>query len=142
MSTDALNTMEAEASIIDGTGSQFGIGSVSSRWGDYTSMSVDPADGCTFWYTNEYLTAGDSHWHTRIASFKFLSCAAAAHDFNGDGKADILWRNTATGDVALFLMNGLTLVNSALISNINPDWSVVGVGDFNGDGKADILWRN
>jgi hypothetical protein len=39
-----------EAVLIDGSGSQ----RVSSRWGDYTDMTVDPSDDCTFWYVNEY----------------------------------------------------------------------------------------
>ncbi|HEV2352145.1 MAG TPA: hypothetical protein VG028_20115 [Terriglobia bacterium] len=70
--TDALNTMEAENTIIKGTGSQTGG---LSRWGDYSAMSVDPVDDCTFWYTNEYLpTSGSFNWNTRIASFKFPSC--------------------------------------------------------------------
>jgi hypothetical protein len=51
-----------------------------SRWGDYSSMSVDPSDGCTFWYTNQYYDSqmyGDLlFWSTRIGSFKFPSCHA------------------------------------------------------------------
>ena len=51
--------------------------SLCSRWGDYSSMSVDP-DGCTFWYTNQYYDSqmyGDLlFWSTRIGSFKFPSC--------------------------------------------------------------------
>ena len=68
--------MESENSIIEGTGSQTaGSGSSGSRWGDYSGMSVDPADDCTFWYTNEYLTTnGSFNWKTRIGSFKFASC--------------------------------------------------------------------
>jgi hypothetical protein len=46
----------------------------SSRWGDYSSMSVDEADGCSFWYTQEYARGGD--WGTRIGSFAFPNCAA------------------------------------------------------------------
>ncbi|MGZ3666285.1 MAG: hypothetical protein ACXVDA_17590, partial [Ktedonobacterales bacterium] len=71
---DALNSMpQGEASIIDGAGSQ--TGSNLSRWGDYSSMTVDPADGCTFWYTNEYIPSnGAFNWKTRIGSFKFSSC--------------------------------------------------------------------
>ena len=70
--SDPLNTMQAENSIIEGTGSQT---SRLSRWGDYSAMSVDPVDDCTFWYTNEYLkTDGSFNWSTRIASFKFPSC--------------------------------------------------------------------
>ncbi len=65
-------------------------------------------------------------------------------DFNGDGMADILWRNTSTGDLAIWEMNGTTILNAntAGLGNVPLNWTVVGVGDFNGDGKADILWRN
>ena len=70
--TDALGTMEAENSIQVGAGSQL---SNLNRWGDYSSMNVDPVDDCTFWYTNEYLmNNGTFNWSTRIASFKFPSC--------------------------------------------------------------------
>ena len=70
--SDPLGTMEAETSIIEGPGSQTGG---LTRWGDYSSMSVDPSDDCTFWYSNEYLPSnGSFNWHTRIASFKFPGC--------------------------------------------------------------------
>jgi fibronectin type 3 domain-containing protein len=70
--TDPPNTLEAENSIIEGNGSQTGS---LSRWGDYTSMSIDPVDDCTFWYANEYLqSSGSFNWSTRIYSFKFPSC--------------------------------------------------------------------
>jgi len=70
--TDLLGTLESEKTITAGTGSQNGG---LNRWGDYSSMSVDPADDCTFWYTNEYLeTTGSFNWSTRIASFKFPGC--------------------------------------------------------------------
>jgi N-acetylneuraminic acid mutarotase len=68
---------QGETSVIAGGGSQT---SSFSRWGDYSAMQVDPTDGCTFWYTNEYIpTTTDSDWHTRIASFKFPSCTAGPH---------------------------------------------------------------
>lgn len=72
LATDALNTMQAENSIIAGVGSQTGN---LHRWGDYSAMTVDPVDDCTFWYTNEYLkSSGSFNWSTRIASFKFPGC--------------------------------------------------------------------
>ncbi|MGZ5269949.1 MAG: hypothetical protein ACXWC6_04970 [Ramlibacter sp.] len=70
---DALGTLQAETSILEGTGSQ--TGSNLSRWGDYSAMTVDPVDDCTFWYTTEYLKAnGAFNWSTRIASFKYPGC--------------------------------------------------------------------
>ncbi|HET9372170.1 MAG TPA: hypothetical protein VFO19_18040 [Vicinamibacterales bacterium] len=76
--TDPLGTLSAETPLVAGTGSQQqGL----SRWGDYSSMSVDPIDDCTFWYTNQYLKAnGIFNWSTRIASFKFGSCGGAPPD--------------------------------------------------------------
>ena len=70
---DALGTMgQGESTLVSGSGSQtIGL----SRWGDYTSMSVDPTDDCTFWYLGEYLTSdGTWNWQTRIGAFKFPSC--------------------------------------------------------------------
>jgi hypothetical protein len=66
---------------------------------------------------------------------------AAAHDFNGDGKSDILWRDGG-GSVAQWLMNGWAVTATSVIGNIPPSWSVVGQRDFDGDGKHDILWRD
>ncbi len=65
-----------EGVIRPGTGVQT---STNSRWGDYSSMNVDPADDCTFWYVNEYYSAegqavSDVGWQTRIASFKMPGC--------------------------------------------------------------------
>jgi hypothetical protein len=72
---------QGEGTIIQGGGSQ---GSGLDRWGDYSAMTVDPADDCTFWFTTEYLkTDGTFNWSTRIASFKFPSCGGAAtNDFS------------------------------------------------------------
>ena len=72
---DALGTMtQGESVAINGAGSQTGG---IARWGDYSSLSVDPVDDCTFWYTTEYLkTSGTFNWSTRITSFKLLNCGA------------------------------------------------------------------
>jgi len=69
---DLPGFLAIETSILDGTGSQTRN---LSRWGDYSGMTIDPTDDCTFWYTNQYLkTDGTDNWSTRIASFKFASC--------------------------------------------------------------------
>ena len=68
---------------------------------------------------------------------------AGIGDFNGDGFADVLWRNASTGENYVYLMNGLSVVNEGYLRTV-PDqsWQVAGVGDFDGDGKDDIFWRN
>jgi len=64
---------QGEDTVIVGAGSQTHS---AARWGDYSAMSVDPVDDCTFWYTQEYMpTTGSAPWQTRIASFKFPSCS-------------------------------------------------------------------
>src|SRR4249919_279673 len=67
-----------EGVIVDGTGVQT---SLNSRWGDYTALTLDPIDDCTFWYVNEYYTAAGqatstAGWQTRIASFRLPGCGA------------------------------------------------------------------
>ena len=74
LASDPLNTMQSEATLIQGNGSQTGG---LHRWGDYSSISVDPSDDCTFWLTNEYLSVnGSFNWRTRIGSFRFPSCSS------------------------------------------------------------------
>jgi len=69
--SDPLNTMGLPATIIAGNGSQLSV----NRWGDYSSLAIDPVDDCTFWYANQYYpTSGVFQCHTRVASFKFPTC--------------------------------------------------------------------
>ena len=69
---DPLNELRTEVLVQAGGGSQTtGL----SRWGDYSTMQLDPVDDCTFWYTTQYIGAnGTFNWRTRIASFRFPSC--------------------------------------------------------------------
>ena len=72
--TDPLGQMaQGEAVMYQGMGVE--DYPAAPRWGDYSSLTVDPSDDCTFWYTTEYFqTTGDRNWRTRIGSFKFPSC--------------------------------------------------------------------
>ena len=73
LSSDPLGTLGIEANLIGGGGSQTG----SNRWGDYTAMAVDPANDCTFWYTNEYYSANSANqWKTRVGVFTIPECLA------------------------------------------------------------------
>jgi hypothetical protein len=69
---------QGESTMITGGGSQL---SSYGRWGDYSTMTVDPADDCTFWYTQEYYaTTSSAGWQTRIGAFRFPSCGGAGGD--------------------------------------------------------------
>ncbi len=72
---DPLGTFQAEVSLIEGGGVQTGA----NRWGDYSSMTVDPTDQCTFWFTSEYHDVDDAGWgwNTRIGSFKVPGCTGS-----------------------------------------------------------------
>lgn len=72
LKTDALNSMTiSERGIFNGSGSQTGT---AQRWGDYSSMTVDPSATATYWYTQEYYaTTSNVGWKTRIASFSLLT---------------------------------------------------------------------
>jgi hypothetical protein len=64
-------------------------------------------------------------------------------DFNADGTPDILWQDTASGDVYVWFMNGTTVTNARYIAQgMGTSWKVVAIADLNGDAKPDILWQN
>jgi hypothetical protein len=127
LGSDPPGVMAQGEFVLNGQGSQTG----SNRWGDYTHMSLDPNDDCTFWYTNQYyLTSSAQGWRTAIIAFRFPQCdpTLPPEPDNvrpgirnvGDGpdpftplgvrrrKTTISWRLTeeATVDVGIFKPNG------------------------------------
>ena len=147
LSTDTPSTMGTEVVMTAGTGSQSG-----SRWGDYSAMTVDPSDDCTFWYTNEYLTAaanGTNKWSTRVGSFQFPTCGTsrvpAKLAFQVEPNASYVVASTITVNVAVEDSNGLIVTGDtssitlalqngtggAVLSGTNPVNAVNGVATFN-----------
>ena len=92
-------------------------------------MGTDECNGVVGWYVDKV---------------HVYSCqeGGADGDMDGDGKSDILWRNSATGQNWLYLMDGPSISSGSVINSVPTSWSIAGNGDYNGDGKADILWRN
>jgi hypothetical protein len=119
--TDPLSTLQTEATLFAGIGSQLsGVFSDPSRWGDYTAMQVDPSDDRTFWYTNEYYppdlgpgSAQDNryNWHTRIGSFRLsdtgcpVPTGVNVSSFSaraGKGGVTLSWRTSSEVELAGF----------------------------------------
>lgn len=107
-----------EEMIIQGTGSQTGT----DRWGDYSSMCLDPADDATFWYTNMYYeTTSSMTWSTRIASFTINNLHVDARKLSPDesknnhllnaypnplaGKTKLRWRLTEASQVQISILD-------------------------------------
>ena len=70
VASDPLGKLESPKLVAKGTGVQTGT----NRWGDYSSLSVDSSDDCTFWYAQEYYKVNGTNWITHINSFKFINC--------------------------------------------------------------------
>ncbi|MFN2510371.1 MAG: hypothetical protein ABR568_02875 [Pyrinomonadaceae bacterium] len=128
LATDPANVLQSEQSIIAGKGSQTNS---NSRWGDYSAMTVDPVDDCTFYYTQEYYAFSHRtpavspfgvNWQTRIASFKFSECFPPTA-----GKLQINAKSAETNAVvrgALVSIDGIlygsTLRNGTFLTNLTP----------------------
>jgi hypothetical protein len=100
---------QGETTLVDGTGSQL---SATGRWGDYSSMAVDPTDDCTFWYTQEYYAAtSTAGWRTRVGSFKFPSCGSAPADYSlsaSPSSVTLVQGASATSTITVTPQNGFS----------------------------------
>lgn len=76
LADDPPGVFRNEGFLVVGTGVQTAFG---FRWGDYSGLSVDPSDGCTFWITNQYYSLQSQNespfgWLTRVGNFRFAEC--------------------------------------------------------------------
>ncbi|MBF0337943.1 MAG: DUF1566 domain-containing protein [Nitrospirae bacterium] len=115
------------------------------------TLTAAPALGSTIKaWTGCDLNIGSNQCMVKMTTDKSISIEfdggsgkKVEHDFNGDGHSDILWRNTKTGDVYIWLMDGTKITGGNFIAKgITADWNVKAIGDFNGDGKSDVMWQN
>jgi hypothetical protein len=144
---DPLGTMQAESELLAGTGVQTGSGL--SRWGDYSAMTVDPSDDCTFWYTQEYIKAnGAFNWSTRVGSFKFPSCGGAPPppDFSvsaSPSSLSVAQGSSGTSTITVGSLNGfssaVTLSASGLPSGVTASFSANPVTPPSGGSAASTL---
>ena len=112
LASDAPGQMTlGEGTIIQGTGAQDGS---LSRWGDYSAMTVDPVDDCTFWFASEYLkTDGSFNWSTRIANFQLPNCSGqqGGNDFSESVSPDA--QTIAAGSSGAFTVSTAVTSGSA-----------------------------
>ncbi len=117
---DPLGTFGTEQSLVEG-GSSFG----GFRWGDYSSMTLDPLDDCTFWYTQEYVPLGTTTWHTRFGSFKSPNC------FKGpSGKLKGKLTETGTGN---------SIGNASILASLNPTTTFPLMSNQDGSYAANLV---
>jgi hypothetical protein len=103
LSTSPPSTLDGEAHLFDGTGSQSGSG---SRWGDYSAMTVDPVDDTTMWYTQEYYaTTSSANWRTRIGNFRINPAQPLQ---NVSAKSELTHGSAGLFDIDLPLYAGAT----------------------------------
>jgi len=87
------------------------------------------------------MNAGAIQSSGTVAAVSTSYSIVGQRDFNGDGDADLLWRDTS-GNLYMWFMNGATMSSSAAIGNVPNIWTVVGTADMNADGIGDILWQD
>jgi hypothetical protein len=121
---------------IVGTGDFNNDGNADILWRDRSSGAV------VVWYMNGAGAVSKVDWISQNGDTNWEIVGTG--DFNNDGNRDFLWRNTATGAVVIWYMNGSGGVTNVgwVMQSGDLNWEIVGVGDFNNDGNADILWRN
>jgi Abnormal spindle-like microcephaly-assoc'd, ASPM-SPD-2-Hydin len=124
--TDAAGTLESEVVLKAGTGSQ----TSGNRWGDYSSVTIDPTDDCTFWFTEQYEKAtGSFNWSTAIGSFNFPGCSGTPNfTLNANPSSLTIGQGTSgTSTISVVPLNGfngsVTLSASGLPSGVTAGFN-------------------
>ena len=110
--TDAAGTMQNEQSCVVGSGVQTFVDASGrvGRWGDYSSMSVDPVDQCTFWMSVEYVaTTGQANWENRVCSFAYPNCGDPSFVLRTDNSRELsvcTLDGTPTIDLDVYALDG------------------------------------
>ncbi|MFP2905822.1 M57 family metalloprotease [Pyxidicoccus sp. 3LFB2] len=104
-----------------------------------------PASGqVALWYLNGTTVVGEVVL-SRVSHGSEGWDLKGTGDFNRDGHTDVVWHHSGHGQVAIWYLNGTTVVGNAVLSQTSPGsagWEIKGTGDFNRDGHLDVLWYN
>ncbi|MBF0592719.1 MAG: VCBS repeat-containing protein [Nitrospirae bacterium] len=120
--------------------------------GTSVTLTATPAQDSTFWGWTGCDSTSGNQCTVAMSSNKSVSvsfnqgvcsiCKVPRMDFNGNGKSDIIWRNTSNGMMYIWLMNGINIASGGSPATLGAEWQIESMGDFNGDGNTDIVWRN
>jgi hypothetical protein len=133
---DAPNTLpQGEVVMQAGGGTLAGEcgGSTCRRWGDYSAMTVDPVDQCTFWYTTLYYTANQLPWNTRIGAIKFPGCTKPPFDLRGSGLTTLSIFRPSSGQWWVLLPDG-----TSNVTTLGTSTDKITPADFTGDSVDDV----
>ncbi|KJU85124.1 conserved hypothetical protein, secreted [Candidatus Magnetobacterium bavaricum] len=141
----SMNTPSAECRVPFAQGTSVTLTAAADAGSTFTGWSGDDCSGTTSTCTLT-MSAAKNVTATFNAAPKPKH---TTHDFDGDGKADLLWHNILTGQLVMFFMDGTSIASPKVLPNLEDNewqafgaWQILKIGDFNGDGKADILWEN
>ena len=137
---DLTNLSPADGFIIRGDATEDRAGWSVSAAGDINGDGVADLIVGAPYGDNGANAAGEAY--VIFGSTAFENYRDVANDFDGDGRSDVLWRNS-DGIVTDWLgqINGTFIGNTASFT-AGSEWGIEGTGDFDGDGEDDILWRN
>ncbi len=112
--------------------------------GAYDSVAADNNFFYVAWGDNRLSDSAHTNQpDVRVATIPVTYGSRPRGDFNGDGKSDLLWRETQSGAVAAWFLNGATVTQAPIVApGVPVTWQIVGVGDLNRDGTADLVWRH
>src|SRR6266850_8559239 len=123
-------------------------GQVVRVWGDFSGdgradlLWRNSSTGENYFYPMNGTAIGAGEGYVRTVADQSWRIQGYG-DFNGDGRADVLWRNAVTGENYVYFMDGTSIAGEGFLRTVaDLNWKVAAIGDFDGDGKDDILWRN
>jgi len=90
------------------------------------------------WWQMDGATVGSTAFQVVGAEWQLVDTG----DFNGDRKADLVWRNTNDGSVYVWMLDGTTVVSAESPGAVGLEWALAGAADLDGDGRADLVFRN
>jgi FtsP/CotA-like multicopper oxidase with cupredoxin domain len=94
-----------------------------------------------FWYLDNTSVVSTTLL-PNVGATSGFQVVAATGDFNHDGRPDLIWRNTTTGQNIIWFMQEDTVIGTDALPTVAADWQIAGAGDFNHDSNPDLIWRN